>query len=63
MELLVVTLVMSQLLGVRLTSLVPTATFLDPTVMQKGIFFLFFSRRYPIFQGLPVGLLFYLKWV
>lgn len=65
MGLLVVTLG-HVIVGARLTSLTPAVIFLDPTVMQKGIFafiFVLFSRRYLIFQGLSVGLLFYLNWV
>lgn len=46
-----VTLVMAQLVGARLTFLVPTAIFLGPTLIQKGIFISFlgdtlFSKGY-----------------
>lgn len=46
--------VMLQLVGAKLTSLVPTATFLDPTVIQKDVFVFFlgtilFSEDYLLY--------------
>lgn len=45
---------MLQLVGAKLTSLVPTATFLDPTVIQKDVFVFFlgtilFSEDYLLY--------------
>lgn len=44
MDLLVVTLVMTQLVGARLTSLVPTAIYLGPILIQKDIFISFLGE-------------------
>lgn len=57
-----VTLVLAQIVGARLPSLVPTAIFLR-SYFDIERYFYFFSRICLIFQGLPVGLLFYFKWV
>lgn len=52
MGLLVVTLGHVTVSRCQITSLVPTATFLDPAVIQKAFFFFLNCL---IFQGLSVG--------